>query len=102
MQPSFSLYPDYQTMMLARDWLLVFLFTLVLSILFGTDAEPIPEMYRNYFRWLETEDEYFPYWSYPEQGRWEIYGLGLPDSILEKVYHKNAEKIFAQFRGGRL
>jgi Predicted metal-dependent hydrolase of the TIM-barrel fold len=71
-------------------------------ILFGTDAEPIPEMYRNYFRWLETEDEYFPYWSYPEQGRWEIYGLGLPDSILEKVYHKNAEKIFAQFRGGRL
>ena len=71
-------------------------------ILFGTDAEPIPEMYRNYFRWLETEDEYFPYWSYPEQGRWEIYGLGLADSILEKVYHKNAEKIFAQFRGGRL
>jgi len=68
-------------------------------ILFGSDAEPIPQMYRNYFRWLETEDEYFPYWNYPAQGRWEIYGLGLPDSILEKVYHKNAEKIFAQFGG---
>jgi predicted TIM-barrel fold metal-dependent hydrolase len=70
-------------------------------ILFGTDAEPIPEMYRNYFRWLETEDEYFPYWGYPEQGRWEIYGLGLPDNILKKIYHENAEKIFAQFRESR-
>ena len=69
-------------------------------ILFGTDAEPVPEMYSNYFRWLETQDEYFPYWGYPEQGRWEIYGLGLPDRVLEKVYHENAEKIFAQFGGG--
>ena len=69
-------------------------------ILFGTDAEPVPEMYSNYFRWLETQDEYFPYWGYPEQGRWEIYGLGLPDQVLEKVYHENAEKIFAQFGGG--
>jgi uncharacterized protein len=69
-------------------------------ILFGTDAEPVPEMYSNYFRWLETQDEYFPYWGYPEQGRWEIYGLGLPDQVLEKVYHENAEKIFSQFGGG--
>jgi uncharacterized protein len=69
-------------------------------ILFGTDAEPVPEMYSNYFRWLETQDEYFPYWGYPEQGRWEIYGLALPDQVLEKVYHENAEKIFAQFGGG--
>lgn len=70
-------------------------------ILFGSDAEPVPEMYSNYFRWLETEDEYFPYWGYPGQGRWEIYGMGLPDRILEKVYHRNAEKIFAQFGGGK-
>lgn len=70
-------------------------------ILFGSDAEPVPEMYANYFRWLETEDEYFPYWGYPGQGRWEIYGMGLPDRILEKVYHGNAEKIFAQFGGGK-
>jgi predicted TIM-barrel fold metal-dependent hydrolase len=70
-------------------------------ILFGTDAEPVPEMYANYFRWLETEDEYFPYWGYPGQGRWEIYGMGLPDKILEKVYHGNAEKIFSQFHGGK-
>jgi predicted TIM-barrel fold metal-dependent hydrolase len=68
-------------------------------IMFGTDAEPEEAMYANYFRWLETTDEYFPYWGYPGQGRWDIYGMGLPDSILEKVYHQNAEKIFAQFKG---
>jgi predicted TIM-barrel fold metal-dependent hydrolase len=70
-------------------------------ILFGTDAEPVPEMYGNYFRWLETADEYFPYWGYPGQGRWMIYGMALPDKILEKVYHGNAEKIFATFQGGK-
>jgi predicted TIM-barrel fold metal-dependent hydrolase len=68
-------------------------------ILFGTDSEPVPEMYANYFRWLETDDEYFPYWGYPGQGRWMIYGMELSDSILEKVYHKNAEKIFGMYRG---
>jgi len=68
-------------------------------IMFGTDAEPEESMYANYFRWLETADEYFPYWGYPGQGRWEIYGMELPDGVLEKVYHQNAEKVFAQFRG---
>ena len=68
-------------------------------IMFGTDAEPEEAMYASYFRWLETTDEYFPYWGYPGQGRWEIYGMGLPDGVLEKVYHLNAEKIFSQFRG---
>ena len=68
-------------------------------ILFGTDSEPVPAVYANYFRWLETGDEYFPYSGYPGQGRWMIYGMELPDSILEKVYHKNAEKIFAMYRG---
>lgn len=68
-------------------------------ILFGTDSEPELAMYANYFRWLETADEYFPYWGYPGQGRWEIYGMELPDAILEKVYHKNAEKVLAQYKG---
>jgi predicted TIM-barrel fold metal-dependent hydrolase len=68
-------------------------------ILFGTDSEPDPNMYANYFRWLETGDEYFDYWGYPGQGRWEIYGMELPDAVLEKVYHKNAERLFAQFKG---
>jgi predicted TIM-barrel fold metal-dependent hydrolase len=68
-------------------------------ILFGTDSEPATDMYANYFRWLETADEYFPYAGYPGQGRWMIYGMELPDGVLEKVYHKNAERIFAQFKG---
>ena len=68
-------------------------------ILFGTDSMPEEPMYANYFRWLETADEYFPYYGYPAQGRWEIYGMELPDSVLEKVYHKNADKILGQFKG---
>jgi predicted TIM-barrel fold metal-dependent hydrolase len=67
-------------------------------IMFGTDEGASEEMYHNYFRWLETEDEYFPYAQYPAQGRWMIYGLGLPDEVLEKVYHKNAERLFGQFK----
>jgi uncharacterized protein len=67
-------------------------------IMFGTDNEVTEEMYRNHFRWLETADEYFDYWGYPGQGRWEIYGMELPDPVLEKIYHSNAEKMFAQFK----
>jgi predicted TIM-barrel fold metal-dependent hydrolase len=29
----------------------------------------------------------------PPQGRWRIYGLGLSDTILRKVYHQNAERV---------
>lgn len=68
-------------------------------ILFGTDNPPKLEMYRNHFRWLETDDEYFDYWGSPRQGRWKIYGLALPDAVLEKVYHLNAERVFAGFKG---
>jgi uncharacterized protein len=68
-------------------------------IMFGTDNGMDESMYRNHFRWLETADEYFDYWGYPAQGRWKIYGMELPDEVLEKVYHKNAERIFGQFRG---
>jgi predicted TIM-barrel fold metal-dependent hydrolase len=68
-------------------------------ILFGTDSEPDEKMYANYFRWLETGDEYFDYWDYPGQGRWKIYGMELPDAVLENVYHANAERIFAEFKG---
>ncbi len=74
-------------------------------ILFGTDAVPhgneTPQqifgekLYEIYYRFLETEDEYFDYAPapIPPQGRWRIYGIGLPDSILKKVYHQNAERL---------
>jgi predicted TIM-barrel fold metal-dependent hydrolase len=67
-------------------------------IMFGTDEGSEERMYQNYFRWLETDDEYFPYSQYPDQGRWMISGLALPDDVLEKVYHVNAERLFAEFK----
>jgi predicted TIM-barrel fold metal-dependent hydrolase len=74
-------------------------------ILFGTDAVPHgtdtpqqvfdDELYEIYYRFLETEDEYFDYAPapVPPQGRWRIYGLGLPDGILKKVYYENAAQL---------
>jgi predicted TIM-barrel fold metal-dependent hydrolase len=66
-------------------------------VMFGTDNEVTEELYRNVFRWLETADEYFDYWGAPGQGRFEIYGLALPDPVLKKIYHENAERLFSQF-----
>ena len=60
-------------------------------ILFGKDSWT-PEEYVTYFRVLETEDEYFPYHK-KYHAFWAMYGLGLPDSILKKVYYKNALRI---------
>jgi predicted TIM-barrel fold metal-dependent hydrolase len=64
-------------------------------ILFGTDAAPDVAMYRLYYRFLESGDEYFSYGleEVPAQGRWRIYGLALPDDVLEKIYHLNADRI---------
>ncbi len=65
-------------------------------VMFGTDNSFEADLYQNYFRWLETDDEYFDYYDAPAQGRWKIYGLALPDKVLEKVYHGNADRLFAQ------
>jgi len=64
-------------------------------ILFGLDAQVDPAAYRLYYRFLETEDEYFSYdtGEIPGQGRWMIYGIHLPDEVLEKVYAGNARRI---------
>ncbi len=64
-------------------------------VLFGTDG-PWPEArVALYWRFLETFDEYFPYSekAFPPQGMWHIYGLGLPENVLQKVYHGNAIRI---------
>ena len=68
-------------------------------IMFGTDSTPSAELYQNYFRWLETPDEYFDYYGYPVQGFWKIYGVDLPDDVLKKVYSENAERMMRQFKG---
>ena len=65
-------------------------------ILFGTDLPPAAEVYRLYYRFLETSDEYFNYSldEIPSEGRWKIYGVFLPEEVLEKIYYSNAKKIF--------
>jgi predicted TIM-barrel fold metal-dependent hydrolase len=63
-------------------------------IIFGTDLLPDVEMYRLYYRFLETADEYFEYPSHSSrQGRWNVCGLFLPEDVLEKVYRGNALKL---------
>ncbi len=61
-------------------------------ILFGKDSYNETE-YHTYFRVLETDDEYIPYYR-KRHAHWHLYGLNLPDSILRKLYYKNALTLF--------
>ena len=73
-------------------------------ILFGTDATPHgdetpqqifnDQLYEIYYRFLETDDEYFDYApaKIPPQGRWRIYGIHLRETVLRKVYFDNAAR----------
>jgi len=68
-------------------------------ILFGADLVPDVEMYRLYYRFLETDDEYFEYPTHASgQGRWNIYGLQLPEDVLKKVYRDNALSLLPNLR----
>jgi len=82
-------------------------------IIFGTDGGygldlkglwPPERLFRTYFEFLETSNEYFEYqlWGVYSQGRWYIYGIDLPETVLEKIYYKNAEKILFQKSGKSL
>jgi predicted TIM-barrel fold metal-dependent hydrolase len=74
-------------------------------VMFGTDAIPggqdTPQqifgdrLYEIYYRFLESNDEYFDYAPAPTppQGRWRIYGLGLSDQVLRKLYSENAVRL---------
>jgi predicted TIM-barrel fold metal-dependent hydrolase len=74
-------------------------------VMFGTDAVPggkdTPQqvfgerLYEIYYRFLESNDEYFDYAPAPTppQGRWRIYGLGLSNQVLRKVYSENAVRL---------
>lgn len=69
-------------------------------IMFGTDTTPRREAFRIYYRFLETEDEYFDCAaSHHLQGFWMIYGIHLPHDILEKVYQRNAERVLFASQG---
>lgn len=66
-------------------------------IMFGTDTTPRREAFRIYYRFLETDDEYFDCAaSHHLQGFWMIYGVFLPDEVLEKIYRTNAERILLE------
>ncbi len=64
-------------------------------ILFGSDMSPDLDAYRLYYRFLETDDEYFNYNTseVPGQGRWYVHGMYLPDDVLKKIYRENAMRV---------
>jgi predicted TIM-barrel fold metal-dependent hydrolase len=74
-------------------------------IVFGTDMPPnitdSVDMYRTYFRFLETFDESFYSPDYDgtfERARWPICGIGLPLEVLRKIYYENILKIIPSLK----
>ena len=61
----------------------------------GSDGWTTERMYRSYFEFLETENEYadYPQSDITKQGHWRVYGLNLPPEVLEKIYYKNALRL---------
>jgi predicted TIM-barrel fold metal-dependent hydrolase len=66
-------------------------------VLFGTDSfPPVAALYRLWYRFFESDDEYFPYApgdGAPPQGRWAVSALNLPAEVLEAVYRTNAQRV---------
>lgn len=62
-------------------------------ILFGTDNDPVPEMYHDQWRILETEDEHF--YLQDQSYHWPMQGIGLSDAVLQKIYHDNAVRLLS-------
>jgi predicted TIM-barrel fold metal-dependent hydrolase len=60
-------------------------------LLFGKDSYQ-PDEYPYYWRVFETNDEYFDYYR-DYHAFWKLYGIGLPDQVLKKLYYQNAMKI---------
>lgn len=60
-------------------------------ILFGKDSFQ-PAEYPYYWRVFETNDDYFDYYR-DYHAFWKLYGIGLPDTVLKKVYYENARRI---------
>lgn len=70
-------------------------------IYFGTDMPASLEMYRFYFRFLETFDEDFVPPDYDgtfTRHRWRVHGIGLPREVLRKIYFGNALKLIPGLR----
>ncbi len=78
-------------------------------VLFGTDGGPergVDDFWTPHWRFLETYDEYFEHPAQmrteggsPGHGRWNISGIGLPDSVLRKIYYENALRHLPALKG---
>jgi uncharacterized protein len=60
-------------------------------VLFGKDAYE-PSEYPYYWRVFETNDEYFDYYR-NYHAMYKMYGMGLSDEVLKKLYYTNALRI---------
>lgn len=60
-------------------------------VLFGKDFYN-PVEFHTYFRVLETDHEYFPYYR-KYHAFWRLYGLALPEDVLRAIYYENAVRI---------
>ncbi|RPJ87532.1 MAG: amidohydrolase [Acidobacteria bacterium] len=79
----------------ARTWLIRYQD----RVMFGKDAWA-PSEYPTYFRVLETADEYFDYYR-KYHAFWQMYGLDLPDEVLQKLYYKNALRLIPRISRAR-
>jgi predicted TIM-barrel fold metal-dependent hydrolase len=68
------------------------------ALMLGSTGENPPgpadvkRFYDATFRYFETDDRNFDHPT-PIQGNWKISGIKLPREVLEKLYHRNAEKL---------
>ncbi len=93
-----DLYPNFHIDISARAWDIGrqpftarrFFIKYQDRIMFGTDLGPGVDMYRGWYRLLETEDEFF---RVPDAAWWMNYGLNLPDEVLRKIYYENAQRL---------
>jgi predicted TIM-barrel fold metal-dependent hydrolase len=60
-------------------------------ILFGKDSYQ-PDEFPYFWRTFETTDEYFDYYR-DYHAFWKLYGIGLPDQVLKKLYYQNALRL---------
>lgn len=93
-------YPNLMVEMGARNWALgsvpnsgrKFALQYQDRILFGTDGTIRATQFRGYIRVLETDDDLV---TFNRPRAWgPLHGVHLPDHVLRKIYHKNAEKLF--------
>jgi len=60
-------------------------------VLFGKDSFQ-PQEYPYFWRVFETQDDYFDYYR-NYHASWKLYGIDLPDVVLQKLYYRNALRI---------